>query len=50
MGKEEIENFSLRVFIFFLKGNLYIHKSYRIFAIGFQTLSQKRITLKNQTI
>ena len=26
MGKEEIENFSLRVFIFFLKGNLYIHK------------------------
>ena len=26
MRKEEIENFSLRVFIFFLKGNLYIHK------------------------
>ena len=26
MGKEEIENFSLRVFIFFLKGNLHIHK------------------------
>lgn len=26
IGKEEIENFSLRFFIFFLKGNLYIHK------------------------
>ena len=50
MGKEEIENFSLRVFIFSLREICISTNNIVSLQSGFKPYPKRGITLKNQTI